>query len=262
MEVATTANLDQFETKALLELESRVTGIYTRKMMIRGNSLLSSVFIKAATPGATLQVNYFDTSTGDENSPERFNLQNHIILTDAEVGSTSRLIVTRFHNKPQIEAIVTGGSVEFGVYVTVVTDFPVELTGQLLNGQAADLTIHGGLPPAIYDPSEDKFFLLRGSGGVLSTGSALSSPAVHNVVIAAADVEQSFTFPANTRRFVIKPRGHGKIRLAHIATESASNYLTIWPGAFYCSPEFAASAKTIYFQSPVEGLSIEMESWS
>lgn len=127
MAVPTIVNLDQFETRELFTLETRVPGTYLAKMMIRGNSLLSSVFIKAIDPGATLQVNYYDTSTGSDDLFERYDLQCHPLLAGPNVGETSRILVTRIHNKPQTEIIVTGGNVEFGIYITVVSDFAQEL---------------------------------------------------------------------------------------------------------------------------------------
>jgi hypothetical protein len=123
----TVLNLDQFETRQLLELESRGPGTYEVQMMIRGNSLLSSVFVKSISAGATLKVNYFDTSSGTVQDSERYDLQSHILLTDADAGTTNRIIVPRIHNKPIAEVIVTGGTVEFGVYITVVADFPSEV---------------------------------------------------------------------------------------------------------------------------------------
>lgn len=85
---------------------------------------------------------------------------------------------------------------------------------------------------------------------------------IENATIAAANVEQSHTFPAGTVQFLVKARGSGKIKLAHTLGTSGSTYLTIHPGSVYTSPEFKPDAKTIYFQSPVAGLVIEMESWA
>lgn len=90
----------------------------------------------------------------------------------------------------------------------------------------------------------------------------LKTPTTQVVTVASANVEQSHTFPAGTRRFTIKARGAGKLKLAHSVGGSIADYLTIWPGAFYCSPEFEAAARTIYFQSPIAGLEVELESWS
>lgn len=89
-----------------------------------------------------------------------------------------------------------------------------------------------------------------------------TSGSIQNVVIAVANVEQSITLPADTVIFMMKPRGIGHIKLAHDSGTSGTSYLTIWPGAVYMSPEFKPDAKTIYFQSPVAGLVIEVESWA
>lgn len=91
---------------------------------------------------------------------------------------------------------------------------------------------------------------------------AISDGVVENVTIAAANVEQSHTFPAGTVQFLLKARGIGKIKLAHTLGDSGTSYLTVHAGSVYASPEFKPDAKTIYFQSPVAGLVIEMESWA
>lgn len=257
MAVDTTVFLGEYETKTLLEVESRTAGLTLVRMMVRGNSLLSSVYVRSITPGATLKINYFDTTSGTEASPERFDLNGHGLIDDTAAGETFRILVPNLHNKPLMEAIVVGGTVEFGVYASMVTTFP--LSGNILDAQNAVLAADGGLPIAVYDEALGKFFLLRGSGGVLTTGSPLASPVIELATIATANIEQSHTFPAGTRRFMLKARGPSKLKLSHT---SGGAYMTIWPGAFYCSPESMPVARTIYFQSPVAGLEIEMESWS
>lgn len=91
---------------------------------------------------------------------------------------------------------------------------------------------------------------------------SITAGVVENMTIAAANVEQSHTFPAGTVKFLLKPRGSGKIKLAHTSGNSGTSYLTIHPGSVYSSPEFRPDAYTIYFQSPVAGLEIEAESWA
>lgn len=258
----TVVNLDQYDTRELFSLEARGVGVYNAKMMIRGNALLSSVFVRAISPGATVKVNYYDTTTGTDSLSERFDLTSHPLITDSQAGQTLRQVVTRIHNKPQIEVIVTGGIVEFGVYLSVISDFPVDLKGSILDGQTANLALDGGLPISVYNPDDGKFYLLQGDEGALASGSNAETPAVSNVIIAAANVEQSHTFPASTKRFFVKPRGAGRINLAHVATQSGTNYITIWPGAVYDSRDVKSKAYTIYFQSPIAGLVVEMEHWS
>jgi hypothetical protein len=220
-----------------------------------GNSVLSSAYVKSGA-GAALVKWYDHHSSNGEEVASRFDLAAHPSLT---IGQKSRLLVPKIHSNAKVEITVTGAPAEVMVIATLVEDFPVEVAGPNLDGSTANLLLDGGLPTAIYDPSDGKFYLLRGSGGVLATGSALATPVMELATIASANVEQSHTFPAGTRRFMMKARGPSKIKLSHT---SGGAYMTIWPGAFYCSPEFAAAAKTIYFQSPTAGLEIEMESWS
>jgi len=165
-ETPTSVFLGEFETKALLDLEVRPAGTYIVKMMVRCNSLLSSVFIKAAG-GGTVKVNYFDTTTGDTNSSERFDLDSHVLQSAS--GVTDRILVSRIHNKPHLEVIVTGGPVEFGVYVTAVTSSASDLdTNLVFDAEAFFTSQNKGLPAVTLDDSENKLYFLRSNQGKLT----------------------------------------------------------------------------------------------
>jgi hypothetical protein len=247
----------------VFDLESRNSGTYQQICELRGNAILSSIFIQSITPGSTVKVNYFDTTIGLDVG-ERYELTGHEILTDsAPPLSTHRILVSRIHHRVTCEVVVTGGSAVFGVYVSLVSDFPIDLKGSILNGQTGNLLQDGGLPISVYDPSDGKFYLLQGSGGSIATSSPLTTALIEHAVIAAANVEQSHIFPGGTRQFLVKSRTHGKILLSHNSGMSGSAGLTIHSGSVYESPQFAAqSGKTIYFQSPIAGLVVELESWS
>ena len=264
----TTVFLGEFETKTALELETRPPGTYYIQVMVRCNSLLSSVFVKACAGGATVKANYYDTTTGDSTTPERYDLNSHVLLGTADVGDTNRILVTKIHNKPILEVVVTGGAVEFGVYITAVTETASDLDASLkLHLQDADISEDKGLVVAGYDAVLDKFFLLPIEGGAVKVVGTLSlaelvSAKAQSVTVAVANTEQSHVFPAGTRKFLLKGRSPGKILVSHAAGDIALGaYVTVYPGAFYVSEQFAASAKTVYFQSPMAGLVIELESW-
>jgi len=143
--------------------------IYQRKMDIFGNSILSSVFVKTMDPGSTILVRYWDTSSG-EGQEERYNLDSHIVITpdmlDPTYGFTHRITVTRIHNKPVCEIIITGGNVEFGVYATVVSTSASDMDQALRSeGQVADFTRDKGLAPVHYDPIENKWYFPRSDHG-------------------------------------------------------------------------------------------------
>jgi len=132
MAVTTTVFLGEFETKTLLEIEPRGPGVFYVKLMVRCNSLLSSIFIKSCDPGTTIKANYFDTTTGDEFTPERYDLLGHDAYGAANIGETHRILVTKIHNKPQLEVVVTGGNAEFGVYATAVSSSASDIDSALV----------------------------------------------------------------------------------------------------------------------------------
>lgn len=94
-----------------------------------------------------------------------------------------------------------------------------------------------------------------------SGSSSVSTGAVENVTISLADTEQSHSFPANTKCFMLKPRGTGKLKLSMSSGQSGTTYWTVPAGTYYSSPMLSTSP-TIYFQSPTAGLVLELFSWS
>lgn len=130
--IPTTVSLDQYQTNTLLELKTRGAGTYATKMSIQGNSILSSIFVKSMAAGASVKVNYYDTTSGTELLGERYDLTGHDLLSGVTSPTTNRVTVTKIHNKPIVEVIVTGGDVEFGLYVTVVSSFATDLDDSLI----------------------------------------------------------------------------------------------------------------------------------
>jgi len=235
-------------------------GTYVYRLAPAGNSVLSTVFVKMIAVGATVDVKYYDfAAAANETPPGRYDLAAHPQISTAPI--TDRRIVNKIHADCLIEVIVANGSAEVAMYVSVVTDFPVELKGNTLDGQTANLLQDGGLPVSVYNPADGKFYLLRGDAGAIAVSSSLTTGKTENAVIAAANVEQSHTFPAGTKSFMMKARGAGKLKIAFDSGTSGTSYMTIWPGAFYRSPEFSSAAKIIYYQSPIAGLEVEFESW-
>jgi hypothetical protein len=128
-----------------------------------GNSLLSTVYVRNAT--GTVKVTYYDYGAGDDDGVD---VGSEITLTEhptLSANQTDRRVVTKIHNHLRLRVDIVGGSAEVGLLATVVADFP--LSGNLFDGQTANLTTDGGLPIAVYDDSLNKFFLLRGNNGVL-----------------------------------------------------------------------------------------------
>lgn len=84
-----------------------------------------------------------------------------------------------------------------------------------------------------------------------STGSeANTTVVIANEDIIAANTEQSYALPTNTKKFILRNRGNSDIRLAFNSGETVSgNYLTLKGTAVYWDDNFYAS-QSIYFQSP------------
>lgn len=102
---------------------------------------------------------------------------------------------------------------------------------------------------------------ISGSSGAQDTN-VVSNPTIENVSIIAADTEQSHTLPANTKRFVLKNRGSGLLKLAYSAGTSGTTWYTIEPGTSYGESEIRKPALTFYFQSSKNTDVLEIISWS
>lgn len=100
------------------------------------------------------------------------------------------------------------------------------------------------------------------SGGGSGGGGSLTTPTVENVTVTLANTEQAYSFPAYTRSITVKARGPAKAQLAFEPGSTGTEFFTLWPGAVYTQEGISAPLTTIYFQSPVAGLVLEMISWS
>lgn len=151
--------LQRYMTRDVFKLETLGPGTYYKTLEIRGNAILSSVFIKSLDGGASLKVNFFQTTSGTIDDPERFDLTSHQSLTTT---GTDQIAVTRIHNKPVVEVIVAGGDVEFGVYLTVMDQLATDIDSALVTDDTdADLINEKGIPIACHNDTTGKWEILR-----------------------------------------------------------------------------------------------------
>lgn len=153
--------LQRYMTRDVFQLKDSPLGpgTYTKTLEIRGNAILSSIFVKSIDPGATIKVNYFQTTSGTIDDPERFDLNSHPLIS---ATGTNQIAVTRIHNKPVIEVVITGGNVEFGVYLTVNDELATDIDSALVSdGQDAELATDKGIPIACYDSANDEWMIIR-----------------------------------------------------------------------------------------------------
>ncbi len=118
MAANTTVQLNEFHTQCALKNISRGPGTYEVLTGIRANAMISSVHVSAISPGASLQINYYENTTGDP-SVERYDLPSHSLVTDTiTLPYTEKIYLPYVHSNVRMEAIVTGGNVTFGVLQT------------------------------------------------------------------------------------------------------------------------------------------------
>jgi hypothetical protein len=263
--------LDEYASGELFELNpatgTRGPGTYTQLAEIKGNSILSSIFLQSIDPGATLKINYYDRTTGA--ALERYELTGHDLIDDSvSPFTTVRILVTRIHHQVYAEAVITGGLVKFGLYATVVSSTASDLDSALKkDGTLVDLLTDKGLPAMGLGDDEEFHFIPIEGGAVKITGnisvSELTASKKVKITLGPADTEFPYTFPAGTRKILLKARTPAKILLSDTAGDiAAGDYLTLYPGAVYDSPQFVAQAKAIFLQSSVAGLEIEAEYWT
>jgi hypothetical protein len=162
--------LTEFQTTELMKLQSRGVDTYITPLLIEGNSILSSIYVKSMDVGASIIARYYDYTTGVSTATERYFLIDHPTILpamlDPTYGLTDRKTVTRIHNKPVLEVQVIGGNVEFGVYATVVTSFASDLDSALqFDGEIADLTRDKGMPIVTLDDTSGEFNIVRSTNG-------------------------------------------------------------------------------------------------
>lgn len=120
--------LGLFEARVVVPVQELSAG--THKFQFgqpAGNSLLSTIFVRAIDPGASVKVNYYDFGPGDGSEPgERIDLAGHPLVSAGDEPVSDRRVIARISNKPVLEIIVAGGSAEVGVHIAVVADFPSE----------------------------------------------------------------------------------------------------------------------------------------
>lgn len=157
--------INEFQTVTLFDLSSRGPGTYRIPLQVQGNSILSSLLVTDIDVGATVKINYYQTTSGNERN-ERSELLSHNIRAIAS-DEADTIIVARMHFKPVIEAIVEGGNATFGVMVTVVSAFASDIESSLFADQSEFTGTERGIPLITVDDETDSFRFLRSKNGQL-----------------------------------------------------------------------------------------------
>ena len=216
--------LNQFQTSVALPLEPRVSDTYERRLTLAGNSLLSTLYVTSIDPGATIQVTYWEYTTGEQTG-ERRDIKAHPLI-DASNFSTITphvLIVAPFHREPQLEVVVTGGSATFSVYLTCPTSFASAQDNSLiLDGSPFDPFNNLAQPVACLDEDTGTLNFLRCKKGIIPAdpiylGTAFRESGSFTPTIPGTDeLMTSFTVTSTSRlisRVRVSGRQPGRWRL-------------------------------------------------
>lgn len=138
--------LTDLDSNCALGLEARGPGSYIANYAARGDGLYSTLFVKSVSPGATLQIDYTETTLGPGDG-ELIPLASHVLVDDTTVlPFNDHVCIPKFHNNPKVTATVTGGTVEFGIYTS----------SKQISNLDAILAPGGGLPVDILGTPFDK----------------------------------------------------------------------------------------------------------
>ena len=114
-----TVELSQFGTLEVIKYGLYQPGTTKVVLRIKGNSILSTMFVSMIEVGATVQAQYYEEWKGIRN-----NLQSQMMT---ETGTNS-IIVGPHLESPRVDITVSNGSAEFTVIATARTDQPFDLT--------------------------------------------------------------------------------------------------------------------------------------
>lgn len=90
----------------------------------------------------------------------------------------------------------------------------------------------------------------------------VNTPLITNITYPVINAEQSHAFNANTKRFMIRFREHGKMNLTFTTGTTGSNFITLRPGTVYSEMDIENTGSlTIYFSVNNTG-TVEVLEWS
>lgn len=96
-----------------------------------------------------------------------------------------------------------------------------------------------------------------------NTNAPLQNVLIKRVAIAIANTEQSYVIPDGTRAYTLRNESKKDvIQWTFTATESGTQYRTLYPGESVEKDGLYLLTKTLYFQSAGAGDILEIETWT
>lgn len=164
----------EYNNETIFPLESRPAGIYEISMLIKGNSILSTVTITHMDAGASVLVKYVEsTTTRAQDAGQLLFLEQQGPFTAADLPVANKISVTRIHSTPRCILEITGGSATVEVHNTVVLAFATDLDAALAFDNSPFFDDQDkAIPTAGLDESTNtiKFLRLDSDGKLLISG--------------------------------------------------------------------------------------------
>lgn len=85
---------------------------------------------------------------------------------------------------------------------------------------------------------------------------------IFNVTAVLAATEYSQALPANTKEFTVRSRSNAVLNFTLTAGNSGTIFTEIPVGASYTQTGLSLTGATVYFQSNVPGVIVEIEAWT
>jgi hypothetical protein len=89
-----------------------------------------------------------------------------------------------------------------------------------------------------------------------------ATPLVVNVASALINTEYSYTFSANTKKILIKPRIDSNVKFSYISGQSGTTFITIPKGNTFSLDQLNLNGVTIYFQTDKPSNTLEILAWT
>lgn len=144
--MATIFRIGLYETLPVLRPTVIGPGTSTFQIAPAGNSILASLWVKSIDVGATVSGVWYDYAVGVTPDPAaKYVLGLHPSTTTAPY--IDRRVIPKIHNQVFGDIIVSGGSAEVSLLVSVVSDFPFDVTDgiELGAGEPKTLQDAGGV---------------------------------------------------------------------------------------------------------------------
>lgn len=155
-----------------------------------------------------------------------------------------------------LPVVLTDGSINIG---TVNAELEVQLSHKDNVPDAGDVADSVRIGDGTYE------LKINADGSINTVSAAVSAknPFIENFTATLSGTEYSFSFPAGTKRFALKPRTPCRMQLAFNTGETNSQYISILPGKFY--EEISVNIDTgldVFFEVSKPGIVIEIVYWT